>query len=99
MKKLDSFIERYRNEGLSFIPIPYKSKVPAIEWKQFQQMKPNDGQVKSWFNGRDTNLAVICGSVSGGLVVLDFDIESGHTGWRQHRHLLLGDVPEIVQQR
>ena len=77
MPNLDAFIELYRNEGLSFIPIPYKSKVPAIEWKQFQQTRPDDGQVKDWFNGRDTNLAVICGSVSDRLVVLDFDSEEG----------------------
>ncbi|MFC1982003.1 bifunctional DNA primase/polymerase [Chloroflexota bacterium] len=75
MQNLDALIERYRNEGLSFIPIPYKSKVPAIEWKQFQQKRPDDSQVEGWFNGRHTNLAVICGSVSGGLVVLDFDSE------------------------
>ena len=65
IQSLDAFIERYRNEGLSFIPIPYKRKIPSIEWKQFQKKRPDDGQVKGWFNGRDTNLAVICGSVSG----------------------------------
>ncbi len=70
---LDALIERYRNEGLSFIPIPHKSKVPAIEWMQFQQTRPADNQVKGWFNRHDINLAVICGSVSGRLVVLDFD--------------------------
>jgi hypothetical protein len=75
--KLHELIERYRSEGLSFIPIPYKSKVPVIEWKQFQQTRPDDAQVKAWFNGYYTNLAVICGVVSGGLVVLDFDSEEG----------------------
>ena len=75
MQHLDALVELYRSEGLSFIPIPYKSKVPAIEWKQFQKTRPDDGQVRNWFDGRDTNLAVICGSVSGGLVVLDFDSE------------------------
>jgi hypothetical protein len=77
MQNLDALIECYRNEGLSFIPIPYKSKVPAIEWKQFQQTRPDDDHIKTWFTGHDTNLAVICGSVSGGLVVLDFDSENG----------------------
>ncbi len=80
-QNLDELIERYRNEGLSFIPVPYKSKVPVIEWKQFQQTRPDDIQVKGWFNGHDTNLAVICGSVSGGLIVLDFDSEDGFWGF------------------
>ena len=77
MKNLDALIGRYLSEGLSFIPIPFKSKVPAIEWKQFQTTRPTESQVKSWFNGHDTNIAVICGQVSGGLVVLDFDTKEG----------------------
>jgi hypothetical protein len=74
---LPALVERYRNEGLSFIPIPYKSKIPAMEWKQYQEKRPDESRLASWFYGRETNLAVICGQISGGLVVLDFDSKEG----------------------
>jgi hypothetical protein len=73
MDNLHEHISKYQQEGLSFIPIPFKSKVPTIEWKKYQTEKPTQQEVAGWFNGHDTNLAIICGDVSDGLVILDFD--------------------------
>jgi hypothetical protein len=38
-----------------------------MEWKQYQQRRPDERQLTNWFYGRETNLAVICGQISGGL--------------------------------
>jgi hypothetical protein len=73
MDKLHELVKQYTDEGLSFIPIPFKSKTPTIEWKKYQTQKPTQQETTAWFNGHDTNLAIICGEVSDNLVVLDFD--------------------------
>ncbi len=74
-QNLKELIARYKDGGLNIIPIPYKSKTPKISWKRYQKEKPTDGQLRAWFAVQPTNLAVICGGISGGLVVLDFDNE------------------------
>lgn len=46
-------------------------------WKVLQEQKPTEQEVRHWFaRGRDTLLAVVCGEVSG-IVVLDFDGAEG----------------------
>lgn len=70
---LMEYMERYQREGLSFFPLPYKSKESYMRWKRFQECKPSDNEVKKWADEAWGNLAVVCGRVSGNLVVLDFD--------------------------
>ena len=53
--------------GLNIIPIRPYEKVPAIKWDEYQG-KPYPGPYPLRHN-----LAVICGSTSGNLVVVDFD--------------------------
>ena len=61
------FIKMFQDLGLNVIPCKEKSKEPAISWKEYQN--------KKYFGHfeKDCNLAVICGKVSGGLVVIDID--------------------------
>ena len=70
---MNEIIKKYRSEGLSFFPIPYKSKQPAIEWRVYQERIPTATEISQWFNGGPSNIAVVCGKVSGNLVVLDCD--------------------------
>lgn len=74
-------IGKYRSEGLSFFPIPYKTKASAIEWKEYQTRRPTDQEVGRWFNGNLTNIAVVCGKISGNLVVADFDSMDTFLSW------------------
>ena len=54
-----------RELGLNLIPCRDNSKIPAIEWKQYQT---------NTYNGNlSNNNAVICGITSGNLVVIDLD--------------------------
>jgi hypothetical protein len=62
--------------GLSVIPVPspdatHDGKVPAIAWREFQARRPTEPELRAWFVG-ESNLAVVCGSVSG-VVVIDGD--------------------------
>ncbi len=67
----------YIEAGVSIVPLKLDgSKRPAIvSWKEFQTRLPTSTEVESWFYGR-VGMGVICGAVSGGLEVLDFDGEA-----------------------
>jgi len=65
----------YHNLGFSLIPVNDR-KEPLIQWKDFEKQKPNWEQIQEWnkkFN--KPNFAVICGSISQNLIVLDFENE------------------------
>lgn len=72
-KVVQQAIDKYRDENLSFFPIPIRSKKAAIEWKCYQSRLPNEKEVSDWKTNGASNLAIVCGAVSGNLVVLDFD--------------------------
>ena len=57
---------------MNIIPIKRNSKIPAIKWLKYQkEMLPRKDL--QYYNG--LNRAVICGDISDGLVILDFDFE------------------------
>jgi len=72
---MDKAILEYTNWGLSLIPIKYKDKKPAVDsWKRYQAERATDEEIKKWFNGgTPSNIAIVCGKISDGLVVLDYD--------------------------
>jgi len=63
--------------GISIIPLRCDgSKSPAVSsWKPFQQDIVNETTLQSWYQSQTAEIgtAIICGAVSGGLEVLDFD--------------------------
>lgn len=64
----------YWDAGL--VPIPTKldgSKKPLLDgWKRYQTERPERSQVASWFF-RPAGIAVLMGSISGGVECIDFD--------------------------
>lgn len=67
LKSKQDYITHFRIEGLNVIPCQPKKKEPAVAWKKYQTEKyieeiPNEN-----------NIAVLCGAISGGLVVIDLD--------------------------
>ena len=64
----------YAQQKFSVIPLKPKDKVPALKWDVYMKKHAELTDLKAWFgNGKGYNLAVVCGTTSGGLVVLDFD--------------------------
>lgn len=75
---------RYAQLGFSVIPFG-PDKKPLFPWKAYQTRRPTAVDIERWFNGNGDvppALAVVCGSVSGGLCVLDFDREGFYERWR-----------------
>jgi hypothetical protein len=71
---LQPFLNLYEELGIAVLPAVYGEKRPSVEWKKFQEGGPEKSQIKEWFNdGKQHNIAVLCGAPSVNLVVLDFD--------------------------
>ncbi len=62
----------YRDDGMSVIPVA--DKRPEVVWKPYQTELPTYEEIRDW---PWPGLAIICGKISGGLLVLDVDGEDG----------------------
>lgn len=67
------YVRFYRALGLCVIPVPFGRKAPVVQWRAYQHRKPTPAEIQAWFGGRESNLAVVCGKISGNVIVLDFD--------------------------
>jgi len=96
-QELMDFLNRYLSLGWSVIPLKPRSKTPATTWRQYQQQKP-DGEWNRWrvlFPIPPYNLAVVCGRISG-LIVLDADdLETA----ARLRAVLPFETPEVITRR
>ncbi|MBK9497504.1 MAG: bifunctional DNA primase/polymerase, partial [Xanthomonadales bacterium] len=64
------------DQGLTPLPLRYKTKKPILDWKPYIRERPTRDRVINWFNAPPVvfNLGVLCGPTpQGRLVVLDFD--------------------------
>lgn len=87
-------------EGVSVIPLRPRSKVPALErWAEFQTRLPTEDEVRSWFADPALNLGVVCGPVSGGLYVLDFDTPEAAQKFAEVYAPLLTGAPIVKTAR
>jgi hypothetical protein len=67
-------VHEYLNAGFSVIPLAPNSKRPTLEsWDEFQSRQPTPDEVQKWWgDGQQHGVAIVCGKVSG-IVVLDID--------------------------
>lgn len=70
---------KYAESGLSVLPVILQSKKPTLRWSEFQNRIATKEELNRYFNGLNGHhgIAVVCGDVSGGLEVLDFDNHFG----------------------
>lgn len=66
-------VDRLAAMGLCVISVPWMSKQAEDSWKRYQTTPPTPQEHLSWFgNGHKANAAIVCGSISG-IVVIDSD--------------------------
>jgi len=63
----------YYEKGLSVIPLKFKEKIPLIPWEKYQHERATIQEIEEWFKEGWKNIGVVCGKVSGNLIVIDFD--------------------------
>src|SRR5208282_3828464 len=70
----------YYDQGLTIIPLKQGDKTPALKsWLEYEKERPSREQTESWFTNNNVNIGIVCGDVSNGLVVQDFDSEEAFT--------------------
>ncbi len=71
----------YHHAGLCVIPL--NGKRPALGgWKPYQRERPAEADIRRWAaEGQLQNLGIVCGAVSGNLVVLDCDGPAAHAAF------------------
>ena len=86
----------YLELGWSVIPVG-QNKVPLIQWKKYQTVKPTPQEVKDWWaTWPEANIGGVTGLISG-VVVIDVDSEEGHTALRRVVSAsILDEVPSVV---
>lgn len=69
---------KYLERGWAVIPVKPGTKLPAIPWLEYQKRLPTEAELRSWWKKMPkANIALICGQISGIIVV---DIDPGHGG-------------------
>lgn len=72
----------YHDGGLSIIPVNAKKKPAITGWKPYQKKQATREQVKRWARQHQVaGFAAVCGEVSGGLTILDFDVAGFYERW------------------
>jgi len=71
-------IREYIKSGFCALPAYASKKCPPFSWKKYQNELPTEEDIKKWETAyKDVDaIAIICGKVSDGLEVLDFDFEA-----------------------
>lgn len=73
----------YLKAGISVIPVV--GKKAAIRWQPYQYRLAHSGELANWKRwGKFHNIAVVCGQVSGNLVVIDLDGQNAVRLFTQH---------------
>lgn len=91
---------QYADMGICVIPLRPRDKTPARKWRQWMTRRPTDAELQAMFNGHaDANIAVVCGGVSGGLVVRDFDDATAYDLWAAEYPALAETLPTVRTAR
>ncbi len=94
---------RYRKWGFCIIPIEHRGKKPLVPWQAYRRRQPDNAEFGDWFLMDDNpkNIAIVCGKISGNLVVLDFDDELLFRGfesfWNETHEKPLNEMTPVVQ--
>lgn len=90
-----------REMGISTIPLaPGEKKPPrGFLWKEFQDRMPTEDEIRNWHDRNGFGLAVVCGEVSGGLIVRDFDQPGAYERFRDRHPELCLSLPAVCTAR
>jgi hypothetical protein len=78
---LDGALALWR-AGLSVIPVKRDgSKAPAVVWREYQTGRAGEATIRQWFASGEFGIGVVCGAVSGNLLVFDFEDLASFDRW------------------
>lgn len=65
----DEAIKQYLDWGWTVLPVVKGEKRPAVSWKEYQNRKPTEAELKEWFADLNVGVGLITGKCSGVIVV------------------------------
>ena len=92
--------KKYRELGFNIIPLKYGQKTPALKWEEFQHRKLSQTEFETAFAATKlVNIGVVCGTISGNLVSLDFDDINNFNRFFPNQTKLQQEAPIIQSSR
>ncbi|KAB8142949.1 bifunctional DNA primase/polymerase [Chloroflexia bacterium SDU3-3] len=73
----------YWNTGISVLPIRPGTKQPYERdmVRRFSHSHPTTAQLREWFREGDAQIGIVCGPISGDLLVFDFEHRAAAASW------------------
>ncbi len=68
-----ALVDKYLQWGFNVMPARDGEKIPVGKWKPYQREKYPQEEIEEWLSHEKENWVVVCGAISGNLVVVDFD--------------------------
>src|ERR1043166_4914176 len=94
------FALHYRSRGWSIIPVIGKEPPRGMPWKKYQTAPPNERALRQLFRREGiTGVAVLLGSVSGGLCCRDFDDLESYERWAELHPDVARTLPTVETHR
>lgn len=91
---------QYFDWGLVPIPLGVGKKAASSRWKEYQtQFPPRAWINQEWAARSSRNIGIICGKVSGGLTVRDFDEADDYHRWADEHPALAARLPTVRTRR
>jgi ribosomal protein L37AE/L43A len=96
---LDAALRFYR-AGLSVLPVKEDgSKEPDGKWKQYEETRPTEAQVRAWFANGRAGIGAVMGKVSGNLELFEFDdLDTYHAFKGAAQATGSGELVERIEQ-
>ncbi len=94
----------YAARGWSVFPCDPRSKEPLAQgrhrmrWQRYQNERATEAQIRELFS-KPANIAIVCGDVSGDLVVRDFDDSIAYRRWSSDHRDLANRLPTVATAR
>lgn len=80
-------VKPLRDAGLCVLPTHFGEKRPAMaSWTEYQDRLPADRELQNWFRpeANREGIGIVCGDISGGLEVIDFDQQAAEfENWKK----------------
>jgi hypothetical protein len=74
---------KYRDLDICVIPVHYRTKIAAIDWKPYETKMSSKDEIKSWFtNNKNYNIGIVLGKVSS-CFEIDIDGQGGKAKFDQ----------------
>ena len=68
-----NIVKALHQQGISVIPLYGKRPLATIKWKRYQFKLPDSATLEQWIKQPINSYGIICGRVSHGIIVVDFD--------------------------